>query len=880
MTGGRIALVLLGALVVALGGAQAAPLAAFTVTNTDDSGAGSLRQAILNANASPGGDIITIDISPTPTGVVSITPTTALPKVTDPVSIDAAADNLDPSGLPFVRLDGSTFGSGGSPVYGLEFDIPIASTSFLSGLAFTSWLTGNTSAIRIIGTGHVTVNGILVGTDQSGASLGNYGGIEVWNGSTIGGPTADTRNVIVDSSFNGVSVLGPGAVIEGNWIGVGIDGTTLDGNGRGVQVLGSNVTIGGSSAAAGNRIQGNGVGVHVAGGTGTTIRHNSIDGSTTLGIDLGFPQDGVTPNDAGDPDTGANDLQNFPVLNPDISSATVVGGTLNSDPAGDYTIDVYDSPACDPTGNGEGTTHVASFSVVTDGAGDAPFGERPLSPAASGFLTATATDASGNTSEFSSCLDVGGGGGGGSLAGSFAETSGNVDLTTFGTQDWAIWGYEDNGTSTSLVSDESKSGGSGISDLTDIDPAPDTALRGIGQFAGPQLELDFTWTDGSPTTCATEVHGGLQHDGQPGGTGTLNDGFSFTVPADTSTRTVRVWVSAHSATGTLQASLSDDSAAPYQDSSLTGPLNGINEAAVYTLTYAAASAGQELTVEWVESVRPDPTLDFSADNVAIYAVALDDGSTGGGGCPGGVDYVVNSTNDVDDDVCNAAHCSLREAINAANGDSSDSSTITFNLVGDSQIGLLSPLPEITDSIVINGSTSPSQPVVFGQALEAGNGLVLAAGSGPSRIAGLEIHEFPGDGIVVNTSASAIDGNVIFDTRNGIVLGPSAATNTIGGRADLGAGNEIFTFTDAGVALVNAGSGNRIQGNTIGLNGALPAAGPIGISVSNTPGTVVGDNVGPGGLGTLDRERGNVVVGAEVPAGHGIALTGQAPPGPS
>ena len=451
------------------------------------------------------------------------------------------------------------------------------------------------------------------------------------------------------------------------------------------------------------------------------------------------------------------------------------------------------------------------------------------------------------------------------------DVGNTVDLSAEGTADWAIWGT---GTSTSLSADERKSGSNQISVLSDIPGGSGAPRRGLGQFT-PDTDpsathpFAFSWTDGAPTASGTQVRSGLQHDGQGVG-GANGAGFSFTVPADQTTRTLKIWVALNRATGQLTASLSDNSAPDYVQSYGTSAFDDFL-GAVYMISYAADGPDEELTVTWQETTSFCDDAG-GCDNVSIHAVVLE------GPGLGGVDYVVNSTDDVDDDACDAEHCSLREAINAANGDASDSSTITFDLEGDSQIGLVTPLPQITDSVVIDGSTSPSRPVIFGQSLESGNGLVLAAGATPSRIAGLEIHEFPADGIVVGSSSSAIDGNLIFDTRNGIVLGPSAANNTIGGRADLGAGNQIFTFTDAGVAVVNAGSGNRIQGNTIGLNGELPAAGQIGISVSNTPGTVVGDNVGTGGLGSLDRERGNVVVAAQVPQGHGIALTGAATTG--
>src|SRR5258708_1773835 len=66
----------------------------FTVTNTSDSGPGSLRQAILDANANAGADTIVFGIPGTDpncnttTGVCTIAPLTPLPAITDPVTID------------------------------------------------------------------------------------------------------------------------------------------------------------------------------------------------------------------------------------------------------------------------------------------------------------------------------------------------------------------------------------------------------------------------------------------------------------------------------------------------------------------------------------------------------------------------------------------------------------------------------------------------------------------------------------------------------------------------------------------------------------------------------------------------------------------------
>src|SRR5207302_5154416 len=136
------------------------------------------------------------------------------------------------------------------------------------------------------------------------------------------------------------------------------------------------------------------------------------NGSTAndLGIDLGA--DGVTPNDTKDPDTGPNSLQNFPA----ITSALVTGstktitGTLNSTAGQTFTIDFYQSPSCDTSGNGEGKTYLGSMTTAaTDGTtGDVSFTFHPSVLTIGQVVTATATTTGSpfNTSEFSQCFTV------------------------------------------------------------------------------------------------------------------------------------------------------------------------------------------------------------------------------------------------------------------------------------------------------------------------------------------------------------------------------------------------------------------------------------------------------------------------------------------
>jgi hypothetical protein len=139
-------------------------------------------------------------------------------------------------------------------------------------------------------------------------------------------------------------------------------------------------------------------------GTNNAILSNSIFANGGLGIDL-FP-DGVSANDPGDPDFGANNLQNSPV----ITSAkairkTTIKGTLNSTPGTTFTIQLFINSRPDTSGNGEGQRLLGQRTVITDSKGNASFGLR--SRRVSGHVTTTATNASTNdTSEFSAALKV------------------------------------------------------------------------------------------------------------------------------------------------------------------------------------------------------------------------------------------------------------------------------------------------------------------------------------------------------------------------------------------------------------------------------------------------------------------------------------------
>jgi len=272
-----------------------------------------------------------------------------------------------------------------------------------------------------IGSRENVVAGNFIGSDHTGtAALPNdQGGIVIQGGAqlnrigTDGDGLADAaeRNLISGNLSNGVRISLSGTdqnTVAGNLIGTDVTGSTAMANANvGVAVsagAGSN-QVGGSGAESNTIAFNTAAGVSVTGPSlQNAIRGNSIHSNGALGIDL--LNDGVTLNDSGDGDSGANYLQNFPVIASAGSGATTrVVGILNSQANTSYTIDFYASSSADPSGFGEGEQFLGSITVLTNATGDASF-DTILSMATSdgAFITATTTDPNGNTSEFSAAM--------------------------------------------------------------------------------------------------------------------------------------------------------------------------------------------------------------------------------------------------------------------------------------------------------------------------------------------------------------------------------------------------------------------------------------------------------------------------------------------
>ncbi|MCT7985319.1 DUF4347 domain-containing protein [Laspinema sp. A4] len=269
----------------------------------------------------------------------------------------------------------------------------------LGGAASDILIAGNSIGTDITGTLAIANGGDGIVTDAFPQNM------------TIGGTTPNARNLISGNSGNGIYLASSNNRVLGNFIGTQADGISPLGNaGNGVDIasLTGNNLIGGTATGESNQIGFNGsAGIQVSPGSNNGILSNAIFSNSRLGIDLAGPATnsaGTTANDEGDADTGANNLQNFPIITSAISNGTTttILGTLNSTPNTEFHIEFFANRTLDPSRFGEGERLIGFVTVTTDGSGNVSFTET-LNRAvpANELITATATDPNNNTSEFS-----------------------------------------------------------------------------------------------------------------------------------------------------------------------------------------------------------------------------------------------------------------------------------------------------------------------------------------------------------------------------------------------------------------------------------------------------------------------------------------------
>jgi hypothetical protein len=302
----------------------------------------------------------------------------------------------------YNRIEGNFIGlePDGVTLRGNDFGIRIY-------LVFGNAVGGSSPAARNIIAGNrigvfapvsTTIVGNYFGTDASGLrqGYGNNTAILTEYNCIIGTGEPGAGNVITGNGVGIQADIGENTIIRGNIIGPYADGSPSFGNGIGIKGAGFSMTVGGLAAGQGNVIAFNRTGVEVAGYTG--ILSNLFYGNSFIDIDLAG--DGPTANDVGDQDSGPNNLQNFPIIvsggrNP---GETVVSGGLNSTAATAFTLQFFaNGPSSTPSQRLLGT----KTGVTTNSAGDVSFQFAfPVATSLDEFITATATDPNGNTSEF------------------------------------------------------------------------------------------------------------------------------------------------------------------------------------------------------------------------------------------------------------------------------------------------------------------------------------------------------------------------------------------------------------------------------------------------------------------------------------------------
>jgi hypothetical protein len=247
--------------------------ATFTVTTAADSGAGSLRQAILDADANGSGvtDVIELDVPGAGPHLINLA--SPLPAATTPLLIDgytqtgASANTLGLTGGINAVIRISVHGQDAMPCF--QFD-PGASSSTIRGINVQHC----TSAIVIDGASGVNVYGNFIGTDATG-TIAQPNGIGVFitgtaNAVSVGEPSPAERNLI---SSNQVGVfLGPattGSAIDGNYIGTDITGMSALGSG----------TVGVAAEGNGHFIRSNLISGHTTGAnaSGVLLSNNATD---------------------------------------------------------------------------------------------------------------------------------------------------------------------------------------------------------------------------------------------------------------------------------------------------------------------------------------------------------------------------------------------------------------------------------------------------------------------------------------------------------------------------------------------------------------------------------------------------------------------------
>jgi hypothetical protein len=773
---------------------------ALVVTNTNDSGSGSLRAALLVA-AGTSGATVSFDIPGS--GPFVITLLTPLAAITSPVTIDGTSEP-NYAGAPLVEIVGTNLsssatalelasGSDGSEIRGLEllgFGGSGISVESNNDKIDANVIGSNAVGVVLSGNSNL-VFGNLVGTNSSSPrpNLSNTVGVSVvGTGNTIGGTAANTFG------FNATSILitstGTGNTISSNDVGTDSAGDDLGtSSSYGVRVLGTGNTIGGSSGTAntigfnntgvslegpGNQVLGNFVGTSASGlplgnaiGISVSATNNTIGGSTadiigfnsTAGIAISASGTIVVGEFIGTNSAGSNLGNSVGVAI--TGSTNTIGGTTS---AAANVIGFNTAAGVQISGGGAGSNVVEGDLIGTNTIQDVlSNGVNVLILGGLNNTIGGTASGAGNTIGFGSTFGV-----------SVASGSGNVVLANQ---------YKGNATlESSSASDIALAPGANNGQ---IPPTIDSA-----SLAGTQLNISLHFANGYTGPVQIDLY----QDSSPG---------------------KRVFLQTVSL-----------SSAPYAAQITT---SGLTSGDGIIATATVPGNGTSVFSTFVPAAGPTVvtnTEDYAANGTPIFG-------------------------------------SLRYAISQATSSNPDITFAIASGTSPFVIALVAPI-DINVPVTIDGTTqngyTPNLPVIEvsgkqnGQVTDTSDGLVLAAGSGGSTIEGLIIAQFTGGaGIHIETDGNTIINDYIgVDPANpktslGNLLGVwidgsqgSAQGSTIGGSA-AGDANVIGYNTSAGVSISGTGAtGNSVLGNFIGTDpqGLYNLGNASGLAISSN-GNLVG-----------------------------------------
>jgi len=696
-------------------------------------------------------------------------------------------------------------------------------------------ISGNAGdGIRVsFGTG-TTIRGNYIGVDKDGGSagLGNtLGGIRLYYATSVGGTVTEARNVISGNGGDGVVIYGTassGTTLENNYIGTDVNGTADLGNGgSGVWIVDGSTSnvIGGTGALQPNIIAfntGDGIWIDGAGSDDNRISANSVFENDELGIDIA--PDGVGTGSGANQDKSAPTIASITPAAGDFDVVVTVGSgeTMELFRAVNAAAPVV---TADPTGSGEGFLFLGtcvdggacSGPHIVDGTdADPAAGSIQVTLESSGAdggdaLSATATDATGNTSEFA--------------ANAILPSLSAISGTVFEDVDFAGTATAYDGGTTDVLVD------SVDVELYDADNADAfVASTATGRTANGAFSFSGL-ADGNYKVRVRAATLG-DTDSAPAG------GLNGTVPA--------TWPYPLPELTWANGALLYGGQSPTDDDADTADDAGPGDNYVSISVSGADVTGVDFGFAY--NLIVNTTDDGLADNARS-----DQGS---------LRQFLKNANAIGWAGGTTASSSRFRIPNTDPGYDG-----TGN--GEYTIQPVAALPTIADSTIVDGTTHPdflTPPIIELDGSLAGggvNGISITAGS--SVIRGLVINRFLGSGISISVNGgNKIEFNYIGldvagaldrgNTADGIVI--SANDNTIGG-PDPEDRNIISGNGDEGIDVDAGISGNVVIGNYIGTN--VSGTGAVANGLSGWAGGVLFDG-GSNRLGGTAPGEGNLISG--------------------